>query len=109
MAEKKPQTVDGRPGFRGEGRGAGMGDPRRMMMMGGIEKAQNIKGTVRRMMGYLGNYTFTILGVVFKSQLKWSLILDVWNHLTYISEKNHHRLISHSIFGFSHNMHSVVT
>lgn len=41
-----------------------MGDPRRMMMMGGAEKAKNLGGTVRRMMGYLGSYTITILGVI---------------------------------------------
>jgi ATP-binding cassette subfamily B multidrug efflux pump len=63
MAEERPQAGD--PEMRGGvGGPRGMGDPRRMMMVGGVEKAENIGGTVRRMMSYLGNYTSTILGVV---------------------------------------------
>lgn len=51
----------------GEQRGPGgmmMGGRRRMMMMGDDERARDIRGTARRLLGYMRRYRGTLVGVV---------------------------------------------
>ncbi|MYF73613.1 MAG: hypothetical protein F4175_09635, partial [Gemmatimonadetes bacterium] len=51
----------------GEQQGPGgmmMGGRRRMIMMGDDERARDIRGTTRRLLGYMRRYKGTLIGVV---------------------------------------------
>ena len=63
MAEERRVDQQGDGEQRGPG-GMMMGGRRRMMMMGDDERARDIRGTTRRLLGYMRRYKGTLVGVV---------------------------------------------
>ena len=63
MAEERRVDQQGDGEQRGPG-GMMMGGRRRMMMMGDDERARDIRGTTRRLLGYMRRYRGTLVGVI---------------------------------------------